>query len=185
MKSTTLLIVIDLFLQAYGKLKYIFLFNTDYPENQHIAKVISQIENELNGVARRSTKSVLRQRDYEGLSSLDFTEITEEMKLLCPTAFNILSAMIQFVNNEDKRTAPMAPIYSIMMFKRCHEMSRVQRVNTVLVAEGNASQEVSNNYEPLDLTAVFKTMRSFYRYLPLFSFINHSPNENHHIVILL
>ena len=137
-------------------------------------------------MARRSTKSVLRQRDYEGLSSLDFTEITEEMKLLCPTAFNILPAMIQFVNNEDKRTAPMALIYSIMMFKRCHEMSRVQRVNTVLLAEGNASQEVSNNYEPLDLTAVFKTRRSFYRYLPLFSFINHSPNaKSSHCDIIL
>ena len=128
-------------------------------------------------MARRSTKSVLRQRDYEGLSSLDFAEITEEMKVLCPTTFNIVSAIIQFVNNEDKRTAPMALIYSIIMFKRCHEMSRVEPVNTVLLAEGNASQEVSNNYEPPDSTAVFKTMRSFYRYLPLFSFINHSPNE--------
>ena len=122
------------------------------------------------------TKSVLRQRDYEGLSSLDFAEITEEMKVLCPATFNIVFAMIQFVNNENKRTAPMALIYSIMMFKRCHKMSPVQRVNTVLLAEGNASQELSNNYEPPDLTAVFKTMRSFYRYLPLFSFINHSPN---------
>ena len=46
----------------------------------------------------------------------------------------------------------------------------------MLLAEGNASQEVSNNYEPIDSTAVFKTMRSFYRYLPLFSFINHRPN---------
>lgn len=128
-------------------------------------------------MARRSTKSLLRQRDYEGLSALDFAEITEEMKLLCPTTFNILSAMIQFVNNEDKRTAPMALIYSIMMFKRWHEMNWVQRVNTVLLAKRNPSQEVSNNCEPPDLTAVFKTMRSFYRYLPLFSLINHSPNE--------
>ncbi|XP_074639273.1 uncharacterized protein LOC141897562 [Acropora palmata] len=74
----------------------------NYPENQHI--VISQIEKELNEVARRSTKSVLRQRDYEGLSSLDFAEITEEMKVLCPTTFNIVSAMIQFVNNEEDST---------------------------------------------------------------------------------
>ncbi|KAK2569260.1 hypothetical protein P5673_006167 [Acropora cervicornis] len=36
----------------------------------------------------------------------------------------------------------MALIYSIVMFKRCHEMSQVQRVNTVLLAEGNASQEL-------------------------------------------
>ena len=55
-------------------------------------------------MARRSTKSVLRQRDYEGLSSLDFAEITEEMKVLCPTTFNIVSAMIQFVNNEEDST---------------------------------------------------------------------------------
>ena len=113
---------------------YIFLPQDDNnylgrSEYQHM--VVSQVEKELAGVARRSTQSLLRQRYYNALSSLDFVEIVEEMKLLCPTTFNILAAMIQFTYNEDKKTAPLALIYSIIMFKRCHEMSRVQRVNSI------------------------------------------------------
>lgn len=111
-------------------------------ENHHTTMVVSQVEKELVEVARRTTKSLLRQKDFNALSSLDFVEIVEELKSLCPTTFSILAAMIQLDNNEEKKTAAMALIYSIIMFKRCHEMSRIQRVNTVLLAEGNASQEV-------------------------------------------
>ncbi|KAJ7373248.1 hypothetical protein OS493_012837 [Desmophyllum pertusum] len=125
---------------------------------ENMAKICLECEKELLEVARRSTKSLLRERDYPGLRSLDFMKIIEEMKYLCPTVFNILSAMIQFDCNEDKKTAALALIYSIIMFKRCHELSRIQRVNTVLLAEGNASQELLDRLNKYGL-CLEKTMK--------------------------
>ena len=57
--------------------------------------------------------------------------------------FSVLPQMIQFDNNEEKRKgAAMSLVYGIIMFLRCKEMSLVQRVNSVLLTEGDASSEV-------------------------------------------
>ena len=104
---------------------------------------LCKIDRELIQVARRDTKSVLRDRGYPGLSSFTFEEIVAEMRILCPSVFTILSTMIQLDLNQDKNTAPLALIYGVIMFKRFHELSRVQRLNTVLLYSGNASKEVS------------------------------------------
>ena len=73
--------------------------------------------------------------------SLNFEDIVKEVEMQCPTVFKLLSRMIQLSHNYDK-TAPLALIYGVIMFKRCKEMSRVQRVNTVLLNDSGASQEV-------------------------------------------
>ena len=94
-------------------------------------------------MARRDAKSVLRERGYNGMSTYSFEKILNEMKTLCPTVFSVLSQMIQFDNIEEKRkAAAMSLVYGIIMFLRCKEMSLVQRVNSVLLTEGDASSEV-------------------------------------------
>ena len=67
---------------------------------------LCKIDSELVQVARRDTKSVLRDRGYPGLSNFTFEEILAEMRSLCPTVFTILSTMIQLDLNQDKNTAP-------------------------------------------------------------------------------
>ena len=88
------------------------------------------------------TESVLRDRGFPRMSTLNFEYIVKEVEMQCPTVFKLLSQMIQLGHNYDKKTAPLALIYGIIMFRRCKEMSRVQRVNTVLLNDGSASQEV-------------------------------------------
>ena len=73
-------------------------------------------------VARRETSSVLRLRSYIGMSTLNFAEIIEEMKTLCPTVFALLSQMILLDHNPGQRTAPLALLYGIIMFHRCKEI---------------------------------------------------------------
>ena len=94
-------------------------------------------------MARRDAKSLLRERGYNGMSTYSFEKILNEMKTLCPTVFSVLSQMIQFDNStEKKKAAAMALVYGIIMFLRCKEMSLVQRVNSVLLTEGDAGSEV-------------------------------------------
>ena len=57
------------------------------------------------------------------------------------TVFRILSSMVNYDSNREN-IASLVILYAIIMFRRCHELSRVQRVNTVLLAEEKASREV-------------------------------------------
>ena len=108
-----------------------------------LQKVLVKVENELLEVARRVTESVLRDRGFPSMSTLNFEDIVKEVEMQCPTVFKLLSQMIQLSQNYDKKTASLALIYGIIIFRRCKEMSRVQRVNTVMrLNDGGASQEV-------------------------------------------
>ena len=91
-------------------------------------------------MARRVTKSVLRERGFTGMSTLNFEEAVKEVRSQCPAVYKILSQMVQLCIDPDKKKAPLALIYGMIMFQRCKELSLVQRVNTVLL--GGASQEV-------------------------------------------
>ena len=76
------------------------------------------------------------------MSTLNFTEIINEVQTSCPTVYNFLSRLMQLDVNTAKKLPSMTLIYAIIMFTRCKELSRVQRLNAVLLTEGDASQEV-------------------------------------------
>ncbi|KAK2552722.1 hypothetical protein P5673_026131 [Acropora cervicornis] len=77
----------------------------------------------------------------------EISPFTTNAQTACPTVYNFLSRVMQLEVNTDKKLAPMTLIYAIIMFTRCKELSRVQRVNTVLLTEGNASQELVDREE--------------------------------------
>ena len=52
--------------------------------------------------------------------------------------------MLEYEHDSDKKQAAFALIYAIIMFRRCHELSKLQRINTVLLIEGGATQQVFN-----------------------------------------
>lgn len=105
-------------------------------------KLVTDADKELLELARRSNNSVLRERGYTGMSTLNFAEIVTALQNSCPTVYSFLSRMIQLDINSDKKVAPLVLIYAILLFTRCKNLSRVQRVNTVLLTEGDASHEV-------------------------------------------
>lgn len=81
------------------------------------------------------------------MCTLNFAEIINEVQTACPTVYNFLSRVMQLEVNTDKKLAPMTLSYAIIMFTRCKELSRVQRVNTELLTEGDASQELVDREE--------------------------------------
>lgn len=97
--------------------------------------LLSKIDSELAQVAWRESKSVLRDRGFPGLATFTFEEILSEMHSLCPNVFKILSLMFQLDINQERNTPPLAPVYGMVMFRRFHELSRIQRLNTVLLSD--------------------------------------------------
>ncbi len=105
-------------------------------------EVTSKIQEELKYVARRSTNSVLAKTDFDALSNANFKEIIEEMKRLCPTVYEIVFSILEMDIGTEQKIPTMALVYSLTMFKRFREMSLLQRLNTLLLIDGDANQEV-------------------------------------------
>ena len=80
------------------------------------------------------------------MSKMSFARIVHEMETLCPTVFSTLSQMIGLNDYPDKKRRVLGLIYGIILFSRCKEMSLIQRVNTVLLSEGHANQEVKMKF---------------------------------------
>ena len=112
------------------------------------ASLIGKANKELVEVARRSEPSVLRERSFEGLVADNWmSEVKNELTVRCPVVNNILSVLLDMSHHQDKKEAALCLIYGIIMHLRCHELSRVQRINSIIVTHGQASVNVSlNNY---------------------------------------
>ena len=101
---------------------------------------IVEANKELIEVARRSESSVLRNRTFDGLAN----EVLAELETRCPIVNNILCALLERTVHPDKKTPAISLIYGIILFMRCNELSRIQRVNSVLLLQGHASVNVSD-----------------------------------------
>ncbi len=104
---------------------------------------------EVKLTARRATNSVLRRRDYNGMSNLNFVEIAEEMKRLCPTMYKVLSATLGLLDDEKTEkngNMVLALIYSLIMFRHFKELSLIQRVNTILLIDSGANLKVQHSF---------------------------------------
>ena len=56
--------------------------------------VCRTVNEELGNMCRRSENSVLRKREYEGLSDLSWKEIYVEIESKCPATMQILTTLV-------------------------------------------------------------------------------------------
>ena len=107
-------------------------------------KVLLGADRELVETARRNEPSILRQRGYDGMSAATWmSEVIAELSTRCPTVYQILASLLESTYRPERKNPAMCLIYGIIMFLRCHELSRIQRNNTVLLIQGKASVNVS------------------------------------------
>jgi hypothetical protein len=125
------------YIKPVAKIACISIFKID--------EVLVKANKELIEVARRSEPSVLRQRSYDGMSADSWmSEVLEELATRCPIVNNILMSLVENNIHPEKKNPAACLIYGIVMFLRCHELSRIQRINSVLLIEGHAAVNVSN-----------------------------------------
>ena len=87
-------------------------------------KLVTDADKELLEMARRNNNSVLQERGYTGMSTLNFAEVITEVQSSCPTVYSFLSWMIQLNIDSDKKLAPLDLISAILMFTRCKESTQ-------------------------------------------------------------
>jgi hypothetical protein len=78
------------------------------------------------------------------MSEMDFDKIWEEIKSTSPFLIDIFNAVSGA--REPEPQVKYSFIYSILMNVRWHELSVVQRVNTVLMIEGGCTKQVTFCY---------------------------------------
>ena len=105
-------------------------------------EALKKMQSELRDVARRETNSKLRMRDFDGLSAFLPVQIINELKTRCPVTYKILSEMMELDIFTEKKIPPLTLVYAVIMFKRCHELSYVQRINSIILADSGANTEV-------------------------------------------
>lgn len=104
------------------------------------------MDKELKTMCCRSENSVLRKRNYDGLSKLTWREIFVEIEKNCPTTMQFLITLVDgnlVDHTEEQKVPPICLMYAVPMFLRVPELSRLQRLNTVLLTEGGASKMAS------------------------------------------
>ena len=105
---------------------------------------LSEVTNrELIEIPRKDELSVLKNRSYSGMCDGWMDELRKELLTRCPTVANILSTLLDCsVEKLEKHLSPLCLLYEVITFIRCHHLSRIQRINTVLMIEGKASGNV-------------------------------------------
>lgn len=103
--------------------------------------VCKTINEEMKNMCRRSENSVLGKRGYEGLSDMTWQEIYVEIENKCPTTLQFLFTLVN--GNSEEKMTPICLLYSIPMFLRFPELSRLQRLNTILLTDGGVNKMVS------------------------------------------
>ena len=86
---------------------------------------------------------MLTKRTYDGLSeSTWMDEVLNEITTRSTTVSDTLSMLLDYPLNSQKKLPSMCLIYGIIMFLRCHELSRIQRINSVLLIQGQVNTQV-------------------------------------------
>ena len=106
--------------------------------------IIDKANKELVEVARRTEPSVLRERSYEGMATDNWmSDVKNELSTRCPVVNNILSVLLDTGYKSEEKEPALCLIYGIIMYLRCHELSRIQRINSILLTHGQAPVNVS------------------------------------------
>lgn len=106
--------------------------------------IVKDINSSCQSLCKRSIGTCLYGNSYDSMSEMDFGKIWEEIKSTNPFLIDIFNA-VSGVKEEatGKLQVKYSFIYSILMNVRWHELSVVQRINTVLMIEGGCTKQVN------------------------------------------
>ncbi len=109
-------------------------------------RLLNELHEQCIDLCAKSRPSILRRNNFQGMTNINWNDLVKEMSSHCPLLFHVLRTVMGCTTDEG--TVKVAPrlglCYAVMLQTRNHELSLVQRLNTILLAEGNAKKKVNN-----------------------------------------
>ena len=105
------------------------------------ANILQELNEKCTELCKKNTPSILRKNQYPDMVGFDWNSILNEISQRCPLLLDVLATTIG--SKLTPKTIPSICLcYGILMQKRNHDLSLIQRINTILLAEGNAKKQV-------------------------------------------
>jgi hypothetical protein len=106
--------------------------------------IVQKVLTEATNLCRRS-HSLLQGSDYAALQSINWREICVELQQKAPTLYVLLGTILgieESQNLNDNDACSLAFISSILLFKRCQRVSRVQYMFGLVIDQCGATDEI-------------------------------------------
>ncbi len=123
-----------------------------------LAKDNNRMAVTMNG--RKHNKSELMKKDFESLRTVDFDNIVSEFKCKFPELFQQVTRLMNCTENEvayQKAIPRLTMVYSIIMFTRNQELSKVQRLMSVCYNESLCEQSVYDRGNRLGINLCYSS----------------------------
>ena len=105
------------------------------------ANILQELNEKCTELCKKNTPSVLRKNQYPDMAGFDWNSILNEISQRCPLLLDVMTTTIG--SKLKPNTIPSICLcYGILMQKQNHDLSLIQRINTILLAEGNAKKQV-------------------------------------------
>ena len=105
--------------------------------------LLKELDEQCKDICTRKNSSVLRKNGFEEMVNFDWLNILDEIEKRCPFLLKVFNT----ITTKKKTQAELGPCictaYATLMMQRNHELSLVQRINTLLMTEGNAKKQVT------------------------------------------
>lgn len=108
--------------------------------------IVNSLSESCSQLCRRKNGSILLEKSYEDMSDFDFDKVWKELVECHPFFLDVLNAIVgetcDLADTPPNLRVKHCFIYSILMIQRWHELSLLQRINTVLMISGGGSKQV-------------------------------------------
>lgn len=106
-------------------------------------KLLQELDENCTKLCSKKNGSILRNKDYTDMVKFQWSSLFQEMSSRCSFLREVLVTVAKCSNKSRDPEPPICLCYSILLQQRNHELSLVQRINTVLLSEGNAKKMVN------------------------------------------
>ena len=117
---------------------------------QFKARLLQELHADCVELCKRKKPSILRKNKYPDMVDFSWDALFEELQGRCPLLLDIMSTVVN--SKKCDVIPPLGLCYAILMQQRNHELSVIQRINTILFSEGNAKKQVSFKIVLLSIT---------------------------------
>ncbi len=105
--------------------------------------ILHELDQECVKLCTKSEPSELQKNCFDDMAAFDWKKLASEMSSRCLFLLDLLLAVMKKTKEDLNDILPRLGLcYSILMQTRNRELSLVQRLNTVLMTNGNAKKEV-------------------------------------------